>query len=128
MDERVEITAQLISKITWMSIQGEDPHHLFEKESEKSLAQDMYEKYGTTRGKRGILISMINNGVVKIVSQLMACNLLRKCKKDQCFVAAVIAAKMCVAGVQMRWAPFLLNQLILDWREEQKKVTKFHFI
>ena len=38
MDKKVEITVQLISKITGFPIQGEDPKPLFSKENEKSIA------------------------------------------------------------------------------------------
>ena len=57
----------------------------------------------------------------------MACKFLRKCRKDQCSARVLKVAKICVAGVQMSWAPFLLNQFILDFREVQYRGIEFHY-
>ena len=76
LDIKVEIREQLISSITGLLIQGEDLEQFFAKESEKELAQNMYEKYDTTKGARGFLISKINNDIVKFSSHLMDCKLL----------------------------------------------------
>lgn len=65
---KVEITTQLISRITRLLIQREDLEQLFAKESEKSLAQDMYVKYDMARHVRDIIISNINDDIVKLAS------------------------------------------------------------
>ena len=69
------------------------------------------------QGIRGILINQINDNIVKLVAQLMVCKLSRKCRKYQCSRTTLKATEMCVMGVQMSWAPFLLNQFILGCRE-----------
>lgn len=97
------------------------------KENEKKLLQKMYEKYGIVRGKRGVLISMINDDTMKIVSQLMECKLFRNYIKDQFSIATVKATEMCVIGFQMRWTPLLLNQIIIDCRVEQLKRNDYHY-
>lgn len=70
---------------------------------------------------------MINDDNIKFVTQLMACKFLRKCHKDKCPTVAVKEAEMCVTGVKMRWAPFLLNQFIIDYKEVQIKGNEFHY-
>ena len=65
LDVKVEITTQLISRITRFPIKGEDPEWLFSKESEKIIVPDLYEKYQTMWGTRGILNNQINDDTVK---------------------------------------------------------------
>ena len=65
MDEKVEITVQLISKISGLLTQGEDPKPLFSKENEKSIATKIYEKYETTRGGCSVVIYFIYDEHIK---------------------------------------------------------------
>jgi hypothetical protein len=46
--------------------------------------------------------------------QALACKLLRKCRKDQVPAGVIVVVEKCVEGVSMSWAPFLLNQFLID--------------
>lgn len=95
-DVKVDISTQLISMITGFPIKGEDLEWLFTKESEKNIAPKLYEKYQTTWGIMGIVISQINDDMVKFVAQIMHHKLLRKCRRDQFSTGALTAVEMCV--------------------------------
>jgi hypothetical protein len=49
-----------------------------EKSKEKSMEDEIKNKYGTNRGSRGIIIRQINKPTTKFVTNMMACKLLRK--------------------------------------------------
>ena len=55
---------------------------MFAKENDKVIRQDIYEKYDSQRGERGVMINMISDDHVNFGAQLMAGKLLRKCGKD----------------------------------------------
>jgi hypothetical protein len=56
------IIVELIAQITGLPIWGMDPAlFLDDKAKEKALVEEMKKKYGTSRGKRGIIIKRINN-------------------------------------------------------------------
>lgn len=114
LDEKVEITVYLIVCITGIHIQVEDLEKLFTKENENIIVKDIYEKYGMCRGGRGVFIDLINDDQVKFTTTLMACKLLRKCRRDQCLAVVIKEIEISITGVWMSWVPFLLNQFITD--------------
>jgi hypothetical protein len=59
----------------------------------------------------------------KVLTQALACKLLRKCRKYQVPTMVIAAAEQCVEGVQMNWETFLLNQFLIDCEEAQDKGT-----
>jgi hypothetical protein len=58
--------------------------YLDDKTKEKSLAEEMKQTYGTERGSRGIIINRISEPMMRLETKLMACKLLRKCRKEEC--------------------------------------------
>jgi len=58
---------------------------------------------------------------------MLACKLLWKCTKDQVPTWVIVVAEKCVEGTTMSWAPFLLNQFLLDCAEAQDKEMEFHY-
>jgi len=58
MNMSVSINVYLIAKITGFPTDGEKPEqYLDDKTKEKSLPEEMKNKYGTERGSRGIIIN-----------------------------------------------------------------------
>ena len=78
----VSIGIDLIAKIIVLPIDGEKPaQYLDDKTKKKSLEEEMKNTYGTSRGSIGIIINKISEPVMRLETKLMACNLLRKCRK-----------------------------------------------
>jgi hypothetical protein len=128
LDRPVSIETQLIMWIIGLPLAWEDPLPLFtNKYKEKSLAEKMKDKYDTHRGARGLDISSIKDDIFRFAMYVMACKLLRKCHKDQVPKSAIETTEKCIAGVQMNWVMFLVNQFLMDCREVQDKGKKIHY-
>jgi hypothetical protein len=72
-------------------------------------------------------VASICDPTVRFVVQYLACNFLRKCKKDQVPTSVIAATERCVEGVLMNWGEILLNQFWIDCEEAQDKGTEFHY-
>jgi hypothetical protein len=46
-------------------------------------------------------------------AKILACKLLRKCRREEVLVGVVTVAAQCVEGTTVNWVPYLLN-LFLD--------------
>jgi hypothetical protein len=80
MDRPVPINFDLIVDITGIPIDGEKPKkYLEEKAREKSISNEIKEKYGTERGNRGIKINNINDLATRFATRIIDCKLMRKC-------------------------------------------------
>jgi hypothetical protein len=79
------------------------------------------------RGVHGLDVPSICNPTIQIATQMLACKMLWKCRKDQVPVGVIVATEKCVEGTTMSWAPFLLNQFLLDYIEAQDKGMEFHY-
>jgi hypothetical protein len=42
-------------------------------------------------------------------------------------IVVIVAAKKCVEGVSMSWAPYLLNQFLINYSEAQDRGMEFHY-
>jgi hypothetical protein len=63
---------------------GMDPmQFLDDKTKEKALTEEMKNKYDTDRGTRGIIIKRINDVATQMAAKILACKLLRKCRKEE---------------------------------------------
>jgi hypothetical protein len=81
------------SHITGLPTQGIDPALILDdKSKEKTLAEEMKNKYGTERGTRGIIIKQINNSMTQLGANILACKLLRKCCKDKVPIGVIAVA------------------------------------
>ena len=84
LDKLVPITVKLITQITGLPIRGMDLALILDDNSKKkTLAEEMKKKYGTDRGTRSIIIKWINNVATQLGTKILACKLLRKCRKDE---------------------------------------------
>jgi hypothetical protein len=114
LDKIVSIDVELMANITGLPSRGMDPtHFLDDKAREKELEEYMKKKYGTDRGTRGIIIKRINDVVTQLGAQILACKLIRKCRREEFLAGVVAIVAQCAEGTTMSWAPYLLN-LFLD--------------
>jgi hypothetical protein len=51
--------------------------------------------------------------MTRITTKIIACKLLRKCRKEEVPFGVVVAVAQCAEGTTLNWAPYLLN-LFLD--------------
>jgi hypothetical protein len=106
----VDITMKFIGFPSW----GMDPtQFLDDKTKEKELAKEMKNKYGTYKGTQGIIIKRINDVTKQMATKILACNLLRKCHREEVLTGVILVAAQCTEGTIVDWAPYLLN-LFLD--------------
>jgi hypothetical protein len=75
----------------------------------------------------GLDVASISDDCVKFAMQVLACKLLRKCRRDQVPAGAITVTEKCVEGVQMNWETFLVNQFQIDYREAQDRGMEFHY-
>jgi hypothetical protein len=72
---------------------GEKPEqYLEDKTKEKSISDEIKEKYGTKRGNRGIRISDINDPATRFSTRMLGCKLMHKCRKEEVPTGVVAAA------------------------------------
>jgi hypothetical protein len=64
---------------------------------------------------------------MRLAFQLITGNLVRKNRPTQVTGFIVDLVGKCVAGLQMNWGKYLVNQLELDYREAQDQGYEFHF-
>jgi len=99
----------------------------FDKNKEKYLVERMKEKFHTFQGNLILDIASICDPIVRFVMKSLACNLLRKCRKDHVPTIMITTTKICVEGIHMNWEMFLLNQFFIYFEEERDKGTEFHY-
>jgi hypothetical protein len=62
-----------------------------------------------------------------MATNIMACNLLKKCLKEEVPTGVVTVAAQCTKGTTINWAPYLLNLFLDDYKDAQDMGTKFHY-
>jgi hypothetical protein len=128
VEEPISIDVELITYITGLPPRGETPtQFLDDKTKEKALAEEMKKTYGTERGSRRIIIKHISDATTRMATKIMACKLLRKCRKEEVPVGVIAAATQCAEGTILSWAPYLLNLFLEDCKDAQDLGTKFHY-
>jgi hypothetical protein len=103
------------------------PQYLDDKTKEKSLVEEMKKTYRMERGSRGIIIKRISDAATRMATKLMACKLLRKCRKEEVPAGVVAAATQCANGTMISWVPYLLNLFLDDCKDAQDLGTEFHY-
>ena len=74
----------------------------------------MKKKYDLEHEGHAYKVDNINEWVVHIVVRIISIKVVWKNHPNQCTSGVVNYAEQCVAGVQMNWSLFLLNQLMED--------------
>jgi hypothetical protein len=114
LEEPIYIDVELISFITGLPCQGKSlMQYLEEKMKEKALAEEMKKTYGTERGSCRIIIKCISDATTRLATKIMACKLLRKCRKEEVPAEVIMAEAQCTEGIMLSWALYLLK-LFLD--------------
>jgi hypothetical protein len=86
----------------------------------KDAAQEeVYSRFGTHRGKQGVVIPEINNPSIWFATLLFYCKIICKCHKEECIIRVVLIMARCVQGLQMAWAPYFLNEFIINFFDVQ---------
>ena len=107
---------------------GENPtQYLDENTKEKEKVEEMKKTYGIERGSHRIIIKHISDTTKRLATKLMACKLLRKCRKEEVPARVVTVATQCAEGTMLSWAPYLLNLFLEDCKDAQDLGTKFHY-
>jgi hypothetical protein len=110
LDTQVSIDVDLIAKITGLPTNGEQPtQYLDDKTKEKALEEEMKQMYGTERGSRGIIINQISEPTTRLATKLMACKLLRKCRKEEVPAGVIAVVVQCVKGHCIKLEPILIK-------------------
>jgi hypothetical protein len=118
LDKRVSIDVELIANITGLPSWGMDPtKFLVDKDGEKTLAEEMNKKYGTNMGTRGIIIKRINDATTQLGAKILACKMLRKCRREEVPSRVVTVAAQCAEGTTVSWAPYHLNLFLDDYKD-----------
>jgi hypothetical protein len=84
MDRLVQLDVALITKITGLPTVGAClEEYLENKARENEIVELVKEQFGTIRGNRGIMLRDINDNATRFTSKIMACNMFRKCRKEE---------------------------------------------
>jgi hypothetical protein len=84
MERPIPINVDLIVEVTGLPKDGEKPEkYLEDKTKEKSILDEIKEKYGTKRGKRGIMINEINDLATWFSTIFLSFKLMHKCRKEE---------------------------------------------
>jgi hypothetical protein len=100
LDQLYLIDQAIIHRVSGLPTSSENPTNSL-KEKDAPL-EEVYSKYDTQRGKHGdILIPAINDSMVRFATQLLACKLIRKCRKEECPIRVILMAEHLLRGI--RW-------------------------
>jgi hypothetical protein len=128
LDKTISIDTDLIAQITTLLTQGGDPTLFFSnKKNDRALSESMTKKFHTIIWVHGLDVPSIYDPTIRFVTQALAYKLLRKCRKDEVPTGVIVAVEKCVEGVSMRWAPFLLNQFLINCVKTQDRGMKFYY-
>jgi hypothetical protein len=100
---------------------------LDDKTKEKSLVEEMKNKYDVDRGMRGIIIKRINDVAIQMATKILACKLLRKFHREEVPTGVVTVVAQCVEGTTVSWELYLLNLFLDDCKDAHDLGTKFHY-
>jgi hypothetical protein len=91
MERLVSIDVDMIAYIIGFPTTGDKPEtDLEEKPKEKVIAEEMKNKFNTDKGSRGLIINRINEHVTRLATNLLACQLLRKCHKEEALAGVIV--------------------------------------
>ena len=100
-DRKVDITIDLIHRITGLSKNGADPTvHFMGKDQDKKLVGQLIKKYNLMRGGRAYDATRIEDKPLWFTVQLLAGRVLRKCRPNQVLGPMIELADTARDGVQ----------------------------
>jgi hypothetical protein len=78
---------------------------------EKALDEEMKKKYGTERGSREIIIKRISDAMTRMATKIMACKLLRKCRKEEVPAGVVASCNTVCGGNHTQLGPVFVESI-----------------
>jgi len=58
---------------------------------------------------------------------MMACKILRKCRKEEAPTGVIAAVVQCMKGSLLSWTLYLMNCFLDDFKDAQDLGTEFHY-
>lgn len=80
IDEPYAVDLDILHKVSGLPRIGEDAAEVVL--AIDARAEEIYKEYGTRPETRGVVTSEINDPFIRFATQLLACKLIRKCRKD----------------------------------------------
>jgi hypothetical protein len=65
--------------------------------------------------------------MTQLGENILACKLLRKCRKDEVPAGVIAVAAQCAEGTFMSWVPYLSNLFQIDCKDAQEAGMEFHY-
>ena len=118
LEEPIPITNHLIDKITRLPCKGEDPTNISKgKIDDLAIAQAIKKKFKLEKKKQGHAISSIKKLAFKVVTQILARKVMRKCHADEVPAPMVAVAVQCAEGVQFNWVNYQCDEFLVNYRK-----------
>ena len=96
MDRSYLVDQTIIYRVSGFPNSGANPTDFLK--AKDALLEEVYSKYETWRSKHDILIPALNDSVVWFATQLLACKIIHKCRKEEYPIGVVLAIEHCVDG------------------------------
>jgi len=77
----------------------------------------MKKKIKLEKKKRGYVISSINNNVIRVMTQILAGKVMRKCHADEVPTPVVALPMQCTEVVQFNYSEYLCKEFMENCRE-----------
>jgi hypothetical protein len=74
-----------------------------------------------------MIIKNINDPATKFATKLMACKLLIMCHKEEAHAGVVATTTQCTEGIVLRWAPYMLNLFLEDYKDAHDAGMEFQY-
>ena len=97
--------------------------YLEDKTKEKSISDEIREKYGAERANRGIRIKDINDLATLFTTRFLGCKSMHKCQKEEVSARVIIVVAQSIKGSSMSWGPYLLKSFLEDCKDMQYWVS-----
>jgi hypothetical protein len=75
-------------KVPVLRTKGNDPGNAIM--AEDATQEEVYTKYGTLRGSRGVVVYDINDAKVRFSTWILSHKMIRKCDEDECRLGVII--------------------------------------
>lgn len=129
LDHRVDITIDLIHRITGLSKTRADPvAHFVRKDQDKRLVARLIKNYNLTRGGRAYDVVQIEDKPLRFTVKLLVGHILRKIRPNQVSRLTIKLADTARDGVQYNWELYLLNQFTEDYIAAQDQNQPFQYV
>jgi len=95
----VRITAELVHQVLQLPCDGRDPWEITNRSNDVMTIERLKKKYQLVKGHRGYIIDSISDNAVCVTTQLLAGNVMRKCRGTKVPPVVITLAEECVASI-----------------------------